>query len=126
MELATTPDNYTLTVGADGAYEDRIGPFSAHPQGLICPCNNRHYVTRASMVNHIKTDNHRKYKDTLNANRANHAVELENAQKLIKEQRIIIAKLERDKLELFRTINLLTNMTTQNASVIAPDLMTFD
>lgn len=131
MELATTFDNYTLTVGADGSYEDRIGPFSAHPQGLKCPCNGRHYATRASMVNHIRTDNHQKYKDSLNANRGNHAAELDTARQNIKEYKIIIAqrdmaiaKLEHEKRELIRTIHLLTGITTTRTDA-APDLINF-
>jgi hypothetical protein len=131
MSLVTDSDEYTFGVNSDGLYVNQIPNFNNHPQGIRCPCNNHVFHARANFVTHIKSDRHTKYIDYLNANRGNHAAELDTARQNIKEYKIIIARmertiagLERDKLDLFRTINLLTNMTTTRTDA-APDLINF-
>ena len=130
--LITDSDDYCPSIDTDGKYIDRIPSFSNIPQGLRCPCSGKTYNTRQQFASHIKTATHTKHIDSLNANRINHFAELENAQQVVKEQKILIgrlerdiAKLEHDKRRMLEMIHFLTDMkTTTTTSQI--DLLDFD
>ena len=141
MALITNPDVYSLKLNGDGVYEDDIpcsNYFTNIPRGIRCPCNNNYFQSRQNLVSHAKSAIHKKWIETQNTNRNNHYAELETEKKTVREQKIIIAqmqreiaKLEHEKRELLKTIHLITDI---NRMPVAPsavqqdieDLMNFD
>ena len=130
MELVTESDTYGPSMSNDGTYIDQI-PSSAHfTQGLRCPCTQNCYASRPSFVTHVKTNSHKRWLESLNANRANHLTELEQSRKLVRQQQLIIAQLERDKTEMMNMVNFLSRQLTttpqQSAAAVEIDLIDFD
>ena len=110
MSLITDSDDYSPGISNDGSYVDQIPSFNNKPQGLRCPCNNHVFHGRTNFATHIKSDRHKKWLESQNANRNNHAVELEKERQLVKEQKIIIAKLELEVAKLERNMLKMTEM----------------
>ena len=110
MSLITDSDDYSPGINNDGSYVDQIPSFNNKPQGLRCPCNNHVFHGRTNFATHIKSDRHKKWLESQNANRNNHAVELEKALQLIKDQKLIIAKFEVDNARLENNMLKMTEM----------------
>jgi hypothetical protein len=110
MSLITDSDDYSPGMTSDGSYIDQIPSFNQYSQGLRCPCNNHVFHGRTNFATHIKSDRHKKWLESQNANRNNHAVELEKERQLVKEQKIIIAKLELEVARLERNMLKMTEM----------------
>lgn len=120
MALITDSDVYSLKMNAEGLYEDDIPSTSyfTNEKQLKCPCNHNHFKVRACLVSHTKTAIHRKWIESQNANRNNHHAELEAEKKTVREQKIMIAqmqrdiaKLEREKRDLLKTIHIISDIT---------------
>jgi hypothetical protein len=125
MALVTDSDNYSPGMDESGQYVDQIPSFRDIPQGIRCPCNGNTFCTRASFVAHTKTACHRQWLENHNRNRQNYFQELEQAMRIIHQQKILIAQLEREKNDLRRTIHILsTPMPPQPNTDI--DLLEFD
>jgi hypothetical protein len=126
MDLIVEPDTYTPSISADGSYIDAV-PSSAHfMNGMRCNCGGpaeKRYDSRASFSIHVKTIRHQRWLQNLNANRANHHVELEEARRLIEQQKLIIARMERDLAGRDREIQGLTvaiqSLSRQNGAAAA-------
>jgi hypothetical protein len=102
MEIALDAELYCPSVNDNGQYVDTTSAFKG---GMRCPCGSRKdkiYTTTTAWKSHIRTDTHRRWLTDLNANKANHFMELVNLRELVGNQRLIIARLERD-------MNRLTN-----------------
>ena len=117
MSLITDSDDYSPGISNDGSYVDQIPSFNQRygsldnkPQGLRCPCNNHVFHGRTNFATHIKSERHKKWLESQNANRNNHAVELEKERQLVKEQKIIIARLELEVARLERNMLKMTEM----------------
>jgi hypothetical protein len=110
MSLITDSDEYSPGMTNDGSYIDQIPSFKQHSQGLRCPCNNHVFHGRTNFATHIKSDRHKKWLEAQNANRNNHAVELEKALQLIKDHKLIIAKFEVDNARLEHNMLKMTEM----------------
>jgi len=90
------------------------------------------FHARANFVTHIKSDRHKKWLESLNSNRNNHAVELEKERQLVKEQKIIIAKLEievarleRNMLKMIEMIHILSDINRKPTQETTLDLLDF-
>jgi hypothetical protein len=138
MSLITDSDEY-FPRNTNGVYIDFIPSFHTHPQGLRCPCTGKPYSTRSVFSSHVKTVIHKRWIEALNTNSTNHYEELEKEKQICREQKIIIAqmerdiaKLEREKLSMLETIHILSNMnktptnTNTNADSSQIDLIDFD
>jgi len=132
MSLITDSDEYSPGVTNDGSYVDQIPNFNNRPQGIRCTCNNHVFHARANFVTHIKSDRHKKWLESLNSNRNNHAVELEKERQLVKEQKIIIAKLEievarleRNMLKMIEMIHILSDINRKPTQETTLDLLDF-
>ena len=139
MSLITDSDDYSPGVTHDGSYVDQIPSFNQRygslnnkPQGLRCPCNNHVFHCRSNFAIHIKSDRHKKWLESQNANRNNHAVDLEKERQVVKEQKIIIAKLElevarleRNMLKMTEMIHILSDITRKvpQESAVTMDLI---
>jgi hypothetical protein len=83
----------------------------------MCPCGSRKdksYDTTSKFSVHIKSKSHQKWLSNLNANKVNYYVENEKLMETIKNQRIIIAKLEKDVSNKILTIDYLTQQLNHN------------
>ena len=127
MSLVTDSDYYSPGVNNDGIYVDQIPSFNGRTQGIRCPCNNNTFAARQNFAIHIKSIGHKRWLENLNSNRANYFTELDAERQLVKQQKIIIARLEKEKSDLMRMVNTLSainNAATANENNV--DLMNFD
>jgi hypothetical protein len=111
MELQTEPDTYTPSVNHLGNYIDVVPSFNNLKNGLRCPCGSRKgktYVTYCLFSAHTKTKIHQNWLENLNLNKANYLIECENLKSTVKEQRIVIAQLDREIQNKNLTIDYLT------------------
>jgi hypothetical protein len=138
MELVVEPDIYSPSINDNGLYIDKVPPFNYIKKGLSCPCGSRKdkiYETHSVFVAHTKTKTHQKWLEMLNTNKANFYVDLEKAKEVISNQRLIIAKLEKDVSNKIMTIDYLTqqlhntqvsNNVSDTAFASAINLLDFD
>ena len=132
MDLALETDMYSPSIDDKGNYVDKIPNFSTlKTKGLLCGCGSRKdktYETQHSFIAHIKSKTHQKWLDGVNTNKQNFFVENKSLYETIQNQRIIIAKLEKDLSNRTATIDYLTQqlqmLSKQNNSV--NDLLDFD
>jgi hypothetical protein len=85
----------------------------------LCPCGSRKdklYESHTSFITHIKTKNHQKWLSNLNLNKINYYIENEKLQETIQNQRLIIAKLEKDVNTKIMTIDYLSQQLTTNTN----------
>lgn len=117
MELATDADMYVPNIDEIGNYVDKIPSFIHIKNGLRCPCGSRKdktYDTYSTFSSHIRTKCHKKWLDNLNVNRANYYIENENLKETIQNQRLIIAKMEKDLMTKIMTIDYLSKQLIGN------------
>jgi hypothetical protein len=131
MELVVESDIYTPSIGETGEYIDKIPPFTNIKNGLRCPCGARKakcYESYSIFASHIKTKSHQKWLSALNANRANYYTENENNIEIIQQQKIFIAKLEKEISVKNMTIHYLTQqlMTQDKLETKTDNLIDFD
>ena len=120
MELVTEPDIYSPNIDENGNYVDKIPAFHIIKKGLLCPCGSRKekcYETSNSFSSHIKTKNHQKWLTNLNLNKVNYYIENEKMSETIKNQRLIIASLEKSIHNKMLTIDYLTQQLHKNNNV---------
>jgi len=131
-DLVTEPDVYCPSIDDNGNYIDRIPSFHIIKKGVLCPCGSRKdkvYETHTAFSAHIKTKVHQKWLEGLNMNKANYYVENETLKNTIYNQRLIIAKLERDLNNRVMTIDYLTQQLNKNKNINNTDsvnLLEFD
>lgn len=127
MELVTEPDLYMPSIDNIGNYIDKIPSFNNLKHGIRCPCGSRKdktYDTYGVFSTHIKTKSHQKWLSNLNLNKSNYYIENENLKTTLHNQRLIIAKLEKEVQNKLMTIDYLTKQLVNNNNPI--DLMNFD
>ena len=120
MELVVEPDIYSPSIDDKGNYIDRIPSFNIIKKGLLCPCGSRKdkiYETHAVFTSHIKTKSHQSWLITLNFNKANYYVENEKLKETLQNQKLIIAKLEKDVHNKIMTIDYLTQQLNQISNI---------
>ena len=117
MELVVQPDVYSPSVDELGNYIDKAPAFNLIKKGLMCPCGSRKdkvYDTSAKFTVHIKSQSHQKWLASVNANKVNYYSENLKLLETIKNQRLIIAKLEKDVSNKNLTIDYLTQQLHNN------------
>ena len=132
MSLITDSDLYSPGMNQEGnSYIDQIPSFNNKPTGLRCPCNQHVFATRSSFVTHIKSTGHKRWMDNLNANRSNYFSELDAEKKIVRDQKILIAqmqrdmaRLEREKRDLLKTIHLLSDITRSRNPTMDDTILT--
>jgi len=127
MELTLEPELYRPSVDELGNYIDKIPCIT---RGIKCPCNSRPgkvYQNYSVFASHIKTKVHQNWLFTINLNKANYYIENEKLKTTLQNQRLIIAKLEKDIQHKIMTIDYLTNqLTSTNNNKIVNNLLEFD
>jgi len=112
MDLTIEPEYYIASVDDDGNYIDSIPSFSKIQHGIRCSCGSRKdkiFNNYNSFSAHIKTLCHRNWLTSLNTNKQNYYKECEEMKMNITNQKIIIARLERDIIGRNHTIEQLTH-----------------
>lgn len=129
MDLTLESDIYEPNIDSEGDYSDYLPTASKFKNGLRCPCGSRKehvFDTRQSFSGHIKTKTHLKWIADLNANKMNYFTENIKLNETIANQKIIIAKLQRENDENLKLIAHLTKKIEikENPNII--DLISFD
>ena len=113
-----------------GNYIDKVPSFHIIKKGLRCPCGSRKdkvYETHVMFTSHIKTKTHQLWLTGVNTNKMNYFVENEKLNETIQNQRLIIAKMERDLTTKAATIDYLTQqLVRSNTNLISVNLLEFD
>jgi hypothetical protein len=115
-ELTVEPEMYCPSINETGNYIDKIPPLI---RGIRCPCGtrkNKVYDTHSIFSSHIKTKTHNEWLLNLNLNKANYFIQTEELKKTVHNQRIIIAKLEKELKNKHITIDYLTNQLVLNTT----------
>ena len=130
MDLAIEPDIYEPSIDDKGNYSDYLPPSSKFKHGLRCACGSRKehvFDTRVSFSGHIKTKTHTKWLSDLNANKLNYFTENIKLNEIISNQKLVIARLQRENDENIKMIAHLTKkIELKENAHLAPDLLTFD
>jgi len=105
--------------------------FKGVKHGIRCPCGSRKdkvYDSYSVFSQHIKTKTHQKWLQNLNTNKANYYIENEELKITLQQQRIIIAKLEKELQNKSMTIDFLTQqlMSKNVSQKCVSDLLNFD
>lgn len=128
MELIVEPEVYAPSIDEIGNYIDKIPPFNTIKHGIRCPCGSRKdktFDTSSTFSAHIKTKTHQKWLINLNLNKANFYIENETLKNTVQNQRLVIAKLDRDLQNKIMTIDYLTQQLSINNKVVN-NLINFD
>jgi len=130
MDLTIESDIYEPCMNDDSNYSDYVPPSSKFKYGLRCPCGTRKehvFDSRQSFCGHIKTKTHQKWLLDLNANKMNFFTENIKSTEIINNQKLIIARLQRENDENIKLIAHLTKKIAikENANIVV-DLLTFD
>lgn len=111
MELTVETELYAPSIDEHGNYIDKIPPCCVLKNGVRCPCGSRKdkvYDSYTLFATHIKSKCHQKWLNSVNLNKANYYIENESLKETVTNQRLIIAKLERDLQNKIMTIDFLT------------------
>jgi len=129
MDLQVESDIYEPNIDNCGDYSDYLPTSSKFKNGLRCPCGTRKehiFDTRASFSGHIKTKTHQKWISDLNTNKMNYFTENIKLNETISNQKIIIAKLQRENDENLKLIVHLTKKIEIKENYNVVDLLSFD
>jgi hypothetical protein len=125
MDLVELPDTYSPSIDENGNYIDKI----QFRKPITCPCGARKdklYETHATFSAHIKTKTHLKWITDLNLNKSNFFVENQQLRDTIQNQRLIIAKMEKEIQHKIMTIDYLTlQLHKEHQQQELPDLLEF-
>jgi len=128
MDLAIEPDLYEPVIDESTNYSDYLPPSSKFKNGLRCPCGSRKehvFDNRQSFSTHTKTKTHIKWLIDLNNNKMNYFSENLKLNETISNQKMIIAKLQRENDEYTKLIVHLTKKIEMK-DTISVDLLSFD
>jgi hypothetical protein len=129
MDLIVEPDIYSPNIDNDGNYVDKSPSYIHFKNGIRCPCGTRKdkiYECNSYFSNHVKTKTHQKWLFDLNTNKTNYYTENIILKDTINNQKIIIARLEKDKIVKSKTIDILTQQLINKEAIIVTDLLVFD
>ena len=129
MDLQVESDIYEPNIDSEGDYSDYLPTTSKFKNGLRCPCGTRKehiFDNRQGFSGHIKTKTHQKWISDLNANKMNYFTENVKLNETITNQKLIIAKLQRENDENIKLIAHLTKKIEIRDNPNIVDLLSFD
>jgi len=130
MDLIVDSDIYEPCIDENSNYSDYLPSSNKFKNGLRCPCGSRKehiFDTRQSFASHIKTKTHLKWISDLNSNKMNYFTENIKLNETIMNQKLIIARMQRENDENIKLIAHLTKKIElkENPNIVV-DLLTFD
>ena len=129
MDLIVESDIYSPSIDINGNYIDKVPSFVNITNGLRCPCGARKdktYDCSSYFSTHIKSKTHQKWLNELNINKTNLYVENIKIKETINNQRLIIAKMEKELSIKSKTIDYLTQQIVSKENNTVTDLLCFD
>lgn len=99
MDISLDADLYSPSLDATGNYVDAVPTQAQFRNGLRCPCGSRGqkaYVSNTLFTNHTKTQHHQKWLKQLNANKTNHFKENVELKETLRNQQLLLSKMEKD------------------------------
>ena len=130
MDLIVEPDIYSPSIDDKGNYIDKIPSFNNLKNGLRCPCGARKdktYDCVAYFTSHIKTKTHQKWLMDMNTNKSNYYTENVQLKDTITNQKLIIARLEKEVNVKLKTIDYLTQqLVSKETYNTVTNLLEFD
>jgi hypothetical protein len=130
MDLAVEPDIYEPNINEKKDYIDNIPYLSKFKNGLRCPCGTRKehvFDSRNCFAVHIKTKTHQKWLSDMNTNRSNYYTENVQLKETIVNQKLIIARLEKEVNLKLKTIDYLTQqLVSKETCNVVTNLLEFD
>ena len=128
-DLSVDSDIYEPNINSEGDYSDYLPSSSKFKNGLRCPCGSRKehvFDNRQSFSGHIKTKTHQKWLVDLNTNKLNFFTENIKLHETIVNQKIVIARLQRENDENLKLIAHLTKKIEIKENPNIVDLINFD
>lgn len=129
MELIVEPETYSPSIDSNGNYVDKIPPFHKNHRGIRCPCGSRkdkNYESYTVFSQHTKTKMHQKWLEQLNFNKANYYVENEQLRHTVQQQRLMIAKMDKEIQNKNVTIDYLVKQLVGEKEPQMGNLLEFD
>ena len=129
MDLIIDSDIYSPSIDNNGNYIDKIPSFANIHNGIRCPCGTRKdktYDCASYFSNHIKSKTHKKWLIELNVNKANLYIENIQLKETFQNQKIIIARMEKEIHIKSKIIDYLTQQLSNKENTIVTDLLIFD
>jgi hypothetical protein len=109
--VVQTPENYIPHMEKNGTYVDKIPPYTAFTNGIICPCNTRKSSTifydTCNFSLHTKCKKHKQWLEEINTNRINYYENAITLKKNLGDAQIIIALKDKKINELESVISIL-------------------
>lgn len=129
MELVVEPELYSPSIGIDGSYIDKVPTICMLKNGMQCPCGSRKdkvYDSVSSFSSHQKTKVHQRWLTDINLNKSNYYIECIKLQDLVKNQQLIIGRLERTIQSNTTAIEVLSSEIDKLRKPPPIDLLIYD
>lgn len=133
MDLIVDSDIYTPCVDNNGTYIDKVPSFNNIKNGLRCPCGTRKdktYDCSSYFSTHIKSQTHKRWLLDINANKKNFYTENVVLKETIHNQKLIIARLQKEIIIKSNAIDCLTEQwvlkNNLHVADVVEDLIIFD
>ena len=123
MELVIEPGIYSPSIDETGNYIDKI-PMIPKNEGIHCPCSRKDKIYNFSQ--HMKTKGHQQWLKTINLNRTNYFVENMELRNTVANQKLIIARMEKEMNTKMMTIDYLSQQLLKKPDKIVDNLIEFD
>ena len=123
MELVIEPGIYSPSIDETGNYIDKI-PVLTKNEGIHCPCSRKDKICNFSQ--HMKSKCHQQWLKTINLNRANYFVENMELRNTVANQKLIIARMEKEMNTKMMTIDYLSQQLLKKPDKIVNNLIEFD
>lgn len=125
MELVQQAETYVPCIGEDGRYIDVVPSSSVFSlAGLRCACGSRKdkvYNSRAQFISHIKTQVHQNWLRQMYLNNANYYAKVQELERVVQSQKIMIGRLEVEVKNRDVTIQtLISQFANKDKNVIVP------
>jgi hypothetical protein len=129
MDLIIESEFYEPSIDELGNYIDYLPTSCKLKNGIRCPCGSRKehiFDSRQSFSGHIKTKTHIKWLNDINMNKMNYFTENIKLMETINNQKLIIAKFQRENEDNLKLIAHLTKKMEFKQDTMLIDLLTFD
>jgi hypothetical protein len=129
MDLTIESEFYEPSIDELGNYIDYLPSASKLKNGIRCPCGTRKehiFDSRQSFSGHVKTKTHIKWLNDINMNKMNYFTENIKLNEIINNQKLIIAKFQRENEDNLKLIAHLTKKIEFKPDIMLIDLLTFD
>lgn len=123
MELVVEPGIYSPSIDETGNYIDKI-PVLTKNEGIHCPCSRKDKIYNFSQ--HMKTKCHQSWLKTINLNRLNYFMENIELKNTVANQKLIIARMEKEINTKMMTIDCLSQQLIKGPPKMVNNLLEFD